>query len=84
MMPIVNGLEAEFGDKVKFLYFNATDGAEGQYIFEALSLPGHPSYVIFTSSAEELYRSFGIVSENSLQTAVENALHNLMSETDIP
>ena len=83
MMPIVNGLEAAFGNEVVFLYMNAADNAEGQQAFETLHLPGHPSYVIFAHTGEERYRAFGIVSEDSLQLAVENALDNPTS-TDAP
>jgi hypothetical protein len=83
MMPIVNGLEAEFGNEVAFLYLNAADHAEGQQAFEVLDLPGHPSYVIFTPAGEERYRAFGIVSEDSLQLAIENTLESPMS-TDAP
>jgi len=83
MMPIVNGLEAEFGNEVTFLYMNAADDGEGQRAFESLYLPGHPSYVIFVPTGEELYRAFGIVSEDSLQLAIENALGSPTS-TDAP
>lgn len=84
MMPIVNGLEEEFRESVWFVYLNAADGAEGQRVFEALTLPGHPSYVTFSSAGEELYRSFGIVSENHLQRAIEIALNDSISNTAIP
>ncbi len=83
MMPIVNGLEAEFGNDVAFFYMNAADQAEGQQAFQSLSLPGHPAYVIFTAAGRESYRSFGVISENSLQSAIENALSNPVS-TDTP
>ncbi len=76
MMPIVNGLEAAFGNEMAFLYMNAVDDAEGQKAFDSLSLPGHPSYVIFTPAGEELYRSFGILREHNLQEAIEGALSN--------
>ena len=83
MIPIVNGLEAEFGNEVAFLYLNAADNAEGQQAFESLSLPGHPGYVILTQAGDELYRSFGIMREDSLQSAIENSLSDLTS-TNLP
>jgi hypothetical protein len=83
MMPIVNGLEAEFDSEVAFIYMNAADETEGQRAFESLNLPGHPSYVVFAPAGEELYRSFGIVSERSLRGAIESALSNPMN-TDEP
>ena len=83
MMPIVNGLETAFGNEIAFVYLNAADNAEGQQAFESLSLPGHPGYVILIPAGEELYRSFGIMREDSLQSAIENALSNPTS-TDVP
>ncbi len=74
MMPIVHGLEEEFGDSMAFLYFNAGDGGEGQRTFEALTLPGHPSVLIFLPDGREIYRAFGILSEETMRTAVTNAL----------
>jgi hypothetical protein len=76
MQPIVNGLQAEFGSEMAFLDLDAADNAEGQQAFESLSLPGHPSYVIYTPAGEELHRSFGVVSAASLQSAIENVLNH--------
>ena len=75
MMPIVHGLETEFGNEIAFLYVDATDNAEGQQTFESLSFLGHPAYVIFSPAGEELYRSFGIVTEDNLQNAIEGTLN---------
>lgn len=79
MMPIVNGLEAAFGNEMAFLYMNAVDDAEGQKAFDSLSLPGHPGYVIFTPAGKELYRSFGVVNLNILRDAITNALRSEIS-----
>jgi hypothetical protein len=83
MMPIVNGLEEEFSDSVQFVYLNVADGAEGQRVFEALTLPGHPSYIVFLPTAEEVYRSFGMVNVDILRAAIANALMKEIS-TDSP
>ena len=74
MMPIVNGLEAEFGNEVAFVYLNAVDGAEGQQAFEALSLPGHPSYVVFALDGNKIYQAFGMVEEETLRAAIMSSL----------
>ena len=74
MMPIVNGLEAEFSEEVAFVYLNAVDGAEGQRTFEALSLPGHPSYVVFSLDGNKTYQAFGIVETETLRAAIMNSL----------
>jgi thiol:disulfide interchange protein len=82
MQPIVNGLQAEFGNDMAFLDLDAADNADGQQAFEALSLPGHPSYVIYTPAGEELHRAFGVVSAASLQNAIENALNQPLSTSE--
>jgi hypothetical protein len=70
MTPIVNGLEQELTDRVAFVYVNAADGSEGQRAFEQLRLPGHPGYVIFNSDGDETYRTFGVVSAETLRAII--------------
>ena len=82
MMPIVNGLEEGFRDKVQFEYLNAADNAAGQKAFEALNLPGHPSYVIFSSDGKETYRSFGVVIAGVLETAITASLDKSLSTAE--
>jgi thiol:disulfide interchange protein len=74
MTPIVNGLEDEFSDQIYFLRLNAADGAKGESAFNRLSLPGHPSFVIFTPNGQEQKRIFGVVEEKILRTALANAV----------
>jgi thiol:disulfide interchange protein len=76
MMPIVNGLEDEFSDRVLFLRLNAADGADGETAFKRLSLPGHPSFVIFTPDGQEQERLFGVVDVAALRTAIESVLED--------
>ncbi|MBE0689779.1 MAG: hypothetical protein IH587_06615 [Anaerolineae bacterium] len=75
MTPIVNGLEADMGDRIVFRYWNALDGADGQQTFEALLLPGHPAFVIFDAEGQETYRAFGAITTQTLRAALEGALH---------
>jgi thiol:disulfide interchange protein len=74
MTPIVNGLEDEFSERIFFLRLNAADGAEGESTFKRLSLPGHPSFVIFTPDGQEQERLFGVLNEEALRTAIESIL----------
>ncbi|MEL6403336.1 MAG: hypothetical protein AAFV98_01710 [Chloroflexota bacterium] len=53
---------------------NANDGAEGQSAYEQLTLPGHPSIVIFDAEGNEVYRGFGIFEEDILAEAVQELL----------
>lgn len=74
MRPIVDGLNGEYGEQVSFVYLNAADRGEGQAAYESLSLPGHPSSVIFTSDGQEAYRGFGVVDEGVLREQIEAVL----------
>ncbi|MCL4250379.1 MAG: hypothetical protein KJ065_19670 [Anaerolineae bacterium] len=74
MAPIVNGLEAEMGDRIEFRSLNALDGADGQQLFEALALPGHPGYVIFDMNGRETFRAFGVITVDTLRAAIEATL----------
>lgn len=71
MRPIVDGLQEQYDGKVSFVYLNAFDGAEGEAAFRALSLLGHPSYVIFTADGVERFRKVGAVAESALVEALE-------------
>jgi hypothetical protein len=83
MLPIVHGLETEFANEVQFVYLNAEDGGEGQATFRELSLPGHPSYLLFASDGTEQYRAFGVVTDEALR-AVLNASVNSEIGTSSP
>lgn len=73
MTPIVNGLETEFSPEMHFVVLNARDDGAGQQAFEALNLPGHPSYVIFSVSGQETFRTFGIVDAQVLREHIQDA-----------
>ncbi|MBL8156688.1 MAG: hypothetical protein JNM70_21095 [Anaerolineae bacterium] len=71
MRPIVDGLQEQYGGRVSFVYLNAFDAGEGEAAFGALSLLGHPSYVIFTPEGVERFRKVGAVDESVLVEALE-------------
>jgi hypothetical protein len=71
MRPIVDGLQEQYGGAVSFVYLNAFDGGDGKAAFGALSLLGHPGYVIFTPEGVERFRSVGAVDEGVLSEALE-------------
>lgn len=74
MRPIVDGLQARYSDRMTFVYMNARDGGQGEAVFDALSLRGHPGYVIFDSTGKEVYRQLGQVDEQVLVTAIDSAI----------
>ncbi len=74
MQPIVNGLQDQYATQVAFISFNAQDGADGELFFGDLGLPGHPSFVIYSASGQQVYRGVGIISADELQRQIEAAL----------
>lgn len=72
MTPIVNGLTDEYSDSILFLQLNAN--SDGEALFEQLTLPGHPSIVIFDESKQEIYRGFGIIGEDVLRTEIQTLI----------
>lgn len=73
MRPIVDGLQAEFAERIAFEYVNAADNGTGQQAFSQLNLPGHPALIILQPDGSTTYRAFGIVDETTLRKAIETA-----------
>ncbi|MDZ4672085.1 MAG: hypothetical protein SH821_14540 [Phototrophicales bacterium] len=74
MSPIVYGLEEQYRDQLAVRFLNALDGAEGQTTFNALALPGHPSYVLYDELGVEVWRGFGIIVQAYLQNEIEKII----------
>ena len=74
MSPIVYGLEEQYSDQLTVRFLNAMDGAEGQTAFNALALPGHPSYVLYDEYGAEVWRAFGVVVQAYLQQEIEKII----------
>ena len=72
MQPVVDGLEAEYGDQIDFLSLDAA-GA-GQAAFRAYRLRGHPSYVLLNPAGEQLWAALGTVTAGDIQAELESAL----------
>jgi hypothetical protein len=66
MLPIVHGLEEDFGGQVAFRYLDADDGGEGERSYTALGVRGHPGIVLFDETGGEVYRDFGMVAADRL------------------
>lgn len=76
MQPIVNRLEDNYQTQVTFLQFNALDDAEGEQLFTQLSLPGHPSILIYNEEGNQVYRGIGIIDEGRLEQEIVAAIQN--------
>ena len=73
MTPIVNGLQAEYGDRVAFARFDV-DTPEGARMQVRYALRGHPAYVLVDSSGQVSWQSVGQVTEDELRTHIEMLL----------
>jgi len=73
MEPVVNGLEQNYQDQIEFRSLNAADPA-GQRAFQAYALPGHPGYVLIDPGGAVLWKGFGELSAESIQSQLDIAL----------
>lgn len=73
MTPIVNGLQAEYGDRVAFVQLDV-DTPEGARMQKRYGLRGHPAYVLTDSREQVIWQSVGQVSEEELRTRIEALL----------
>lgn len=64
----------EIYTEIEVISLNAGDNAEGQAIFEQLSLLGHPAILIFGAEGQEVYRGFGTFDEDELASEIEATL----------
>lgn len=70
MRPIVNGLEAEYGDRIDFRYLNAEDGGQGEAAFRDYALRGHPTLVFVAAGGEVAWIRPGIIPEEELEREI--------------
>lgn len=73
MMPIVNGLEGEFGTQINVVRLNAAE-SENVALQNKYGLRGHPSFAVLDGGGSVVERYFGPQSEEVLRAAIELAL----------
>ena len=73
MMPIVNGLEEDFGDQIAFQRLNV-DEPEGKMAAREYKVRGHPTMVLIDRSGEVVSRHVGVLPREFLVQAIENTL----------
>jgi thioredoxin-related protein len=71
-MPIVNGLENDYSDRIAFQRLNAA--REGQALFRRYNLRGHPAYVILDEQGNIVWRLVGQTPRAALEQAIQRAL----------
>lgn len=72
MMPIVDGLEAEFGTKMTFVRLDANVSPNDELLTE-YGVRGHPSVAILDGRGAVTARFFGPVDADTLRTAILDA-----------
>ena len=70
MLPIVNGLEAEFAGQTAFETYDANT-EEGQDLIRAYGLRGHPSYIIVDRNGDRLWSFSGRMSDTALRDQIK-------------
>ena len=73
MEPVVNGLEASYGERGDFRWMDANSDQGGD-AFRHYQLPGHPSYVILNTAAEVLWSGLGEQPSEALEQQLRSAL----------
>lgn len=69
----MDGLEGEFGGQVEFRRIDAGT-QDGQAVFRAYGLRGHPSYVVVDPSGEVLWTSLGEQPAEALESQIKLVL----------
>jgi len=73
MEPVVDGLEDDFGEKIDFRHIDAST-QDGQSVFRAYGLRGHPSYVVMDPSGEVHWIGFGKQPTEALESQIRLVL----------
>lgn len=74
MRPIVDGLEAQYGEQVDFLYLDAGDGSTGEEAFDYYALRGHPALLIITPDGAISWQNVGVISRETVERQIQIAL----------
>lgn len=74
MLPVVNGLQEQYGEQIAFVLLNAQDQDKGEEAFKALQINGHPASLIYQSEGKEVFRRLGSVPETDLVEAINAVL----------
>lgn len=70
MRPIVDGLEAEYGEEIDFLFLNAEDGKQGEAAFRAYRLRGHPTLVFVRPGGDVAWTRPGVIPADELEQEI--------------
>jgi thioredoxin-like negative regulator of GroEL len=73
MAPIVDGLEADYGDRVAFQRLN-TDEDDGRAAAQTYRVRGHPAIVVTNAQGDVVWTRLGVQSRDVVASALERVL----------
>ena len=73
MIPIVDGIEQQYGQHITVKRVNANVG-DGPKIVQDYRLPGHPTTLIFDKEGQEVARFFGPQAAETVELALQKVL----------
>ncbi len=77
MMPIVDGLEEDYQEEIKFIWLNAAVDT-GRETFRYYNLRGHPSFLLLNPAGDVLWSGIGEISEG----LIDSELMKITTKTD--
>jgi thioredoxin-like negative regulator of GroEL len=73
MAPIVDGLEADYGDRVAFQHLNA-DEDDGRAAAQTYRVRGHPAIVVLNPQGDVVWSRLGVQPREVVASALESVL----------
>lgn len=83
MTPIVDGLEAQYGNQVAFQRINANSG-EGPVIMRAYRIQGHPTLLLLDRNGREVNRLIGPQPAETVAGALQHLLTSTAAQAVTP
>ena len=73
MVPVVDGLEADYRDQVEFQRIDANSPI-GKTAYQVYSLRGHPGFVLLSPDGTTLWTGLGEQSRQDLEKQLKSAI----------
>lgn len=70
MTPIVNGLEADYADRIVVQKLDANT-PEGRQVMQSYRLRGHPAILLFDAAGEVVWQGLGQQSRKTVVAPIE-------------
>jgi hypothetical protein len=83
MKPIVDGLEAQYGNQITFEWIEANTG-EGPVIMRAYRVQGHPTLLLLDQNGREINRLIGPQSAETVGGALQQLLTSAAAQAVTP